>query len=52
MNNNVGQNPSSLMPRLQDDNNRFFPGMTQSDGSSSATANWVPAVDIREYADF
>jgi HSP20 family protein len=38
------------MPRLQDDINGLF-GMTQSDGSSSATATWVPAVDIREYTD-
>ncbi len=25
--------------------------MNHSDGSSSATANWIPAVHIREYAD-
>jgi HSP20 family protein len=49
--NEVGQNPWSLMPRLQDDINRLFGTMNHSDGSSSATATWIPAVDIREYAD-
>jgi HSP20 family protein len=47
----VGQNPWSLMPRLQDDINRLFGTINHSDGSSSATATWIPAVDIREYAD-
>jgi HSP20 family protein len=51
MNNVVSQDPWSLMPRLQDDINRLFGTMIQGDGSSSATATWVPAVDIREYAD-
>lgn len=51
MSNGVGHNPWSLMPRLQDEINRLFGTMTQSEGSSSATATWVPAVDIREYAD-
>jgi HSP20 family protein len=39
------------MPRLQDDINRLFGTLNHSDGSSSATATWTPAVDIREYAD-
>ncbi len=51
MNEMVGRNPWSLMPRLQGDINRLFGTMNQSDGSSSATATWIPAVDIREYAD-
>ncbi len=50
MNNVVGQNPWSLMPRLQDEINRLFGNMGEND-SSSATAAWVPPVDIHEYAD-
>jgi HSP20 family protein len=50
MNNLVRQDPWSLMPRLQEEINRLFGNATQSD-SSSATATWVPAVDIYEYAD-
>lgn len=50
MNSLVRQDPWSLMPRLQDEINRLFGNVTQSD-SSSATATWVPAVDIHEYAD-
>ena len=38
------------MPRLQEEINRLFGIANQSD-SSSATATWVPAVDIHEYAD-
>jgi HSP20 family protein len=36
--------------RLQTEINRIFGNANQSD-SSSATANWVPAVDIHEYTD-
>jgi len=50
MSNVVGQNPWSLMPRLQDEINRLFGNMGEND-SSSATAAWVPPVDIHEYAD-
>lgn len=50
MNNVVRQNPWSLMPRLQDEINRLFGNMSEND-SSSATAAWVPPVDIHEYAD-
>jgi len=50
MNNLVRQNPWSLMPRLQDDINRLFGNVDQSD-SSSATATWVPPVDVYEYDD-
>ena len=46
----VRQDPWSLMPRLQDEINRLFGNVNQND-SSSATATWVPAVDIQEYAD-
>ncbi len=50
MNNVVRQNPWSLMPRLQDEINRLFGTMSEND-SSSATAAWVPPVDIQEYND-
>ena len=51
MNNMVKQDPWSLMPRLQDEINRLFGNVNQTDGSSSATASWVPAVDIHEFTD-
>jgi HSP20 family protein len=38
------------MPRLQDEINRLFGNLNESD-SSSATAAWVPPVDIHEYND-
>jgi HSP20 family protein len=44
------QDPWSLMPRLQDDINRLFGNMNENN-SSSATAAWIPAVDIAEYVD-
>jgi len=47
----VRQDPWSLMPRLQDEINRLFGSVQQTDSSSSATATWVPAVDIHEYTD-
>jgi HSP20 family protein len=50
MNTSVRQDPWSLVPRLQDEINRLFGNANQND-SSSATATWVPAVDIHEYAD-
>lgn len=31
--------------------NRFFERTSDQDGSSGATADWVPAVDIHEYPD-
>lgn len=49
-NNIVRQNPWSLMPRLQDEINRLFGSMGETE-SSSATAAWVPPVDIFEYND-
>jgi len=50
MNNLTRQDQGTLMPRLQEEINRLFGLANQSD-SSSATATWVPAVDIHEYAD-
>ena len=50
MNTLVRQDPWSLVPRLQDEINRLFGNVNQND-SSSATATWVPAVDIHEYVD-
>jgi HSP20 family protein len=51
MNSLVRQDPWSLMPRLQDDINKLIGTMQQTDSSSSATATWIPAVDIHEYTD-
>ena len=51
MNSLVRQDPWSLMPRLQDEINRLFGNAQQTDGSTSATATWIPAVDIHEYTD-
>jgi HSP20 family protein len=50
MNSLVTRDPWSLVPRLQSEINRLFGNASQSD-SSSATATWVPAVDIHEYTD-
>jgi HSP20 family protein len=50
MNNLVRQEPWSLMPRLQDEINRLFGNYSEND-SSSATASWMPPVDIHEYSD-
>jgi HSP20 family protein len=44
------QDPWGVMPRLQEEINRLF-GNTRENDSSSATATWVPPVDIHEYAD-
>jgi HSP20 family protein len=38
------------MPRLQEEINRLF-GNARENDSSSATAMWIPLVDIHEYAD-
>ena len=50
MNSLVRNDPWSLVPRLQDEINRLFGNVAEND-SSSATATWIPAVDIHEYAD-
>jgi HSP20 family protein len=46
----VRYEPWSLVPQLQDEINRVFNNLANAD-SSAALATWVPAVDIREYAD-
>jgi HSP20 family protein len=46
----VRQDPWNLMPRLQDDINRLF-GNAKENDSSSATAAWIPMVDIHEFKD-
>jgi HSP20 family protein len=46
----LGQDPWGVMPRLQDEINRLF-GNARENDSSSATAMWIPLVDIHEYAD-
>jgi HSP20 family molecular chaperone IbpA len=50
MNTPVRQEPWNVMPRLQDEINRLFGNVNQNE-SSSATAGWIPAVDIYEYPD-
>ena len=44
------QDPWGVMPRLQEEINRLF-GTARENDSSSATAMWIPSVDIHEYAD-
>jgi HSP20 family protein len=44
------QDAWGVMPRLQEEINRLF-GNARENDSSSATANWIPLVDIHEYAD-
>ena len=46
----VRYQPWSLLARLHDDINRSFDDWSGND-SSSVTADWIPAVDIEEYAD-
>jgi HSP20 family protein len=44
------QDQWNSMPRLQEEINRLF-GNARENDSSSATAMWIPLVDIHEYAD-
>ena len=44
------QDPWGVMPRLQEEINRLF-GSARENDSSSATAMWIPLVDIHEYSD-
>ena len=44
------QDPWGAMPRLQEEINRLF-GTARENDSSSATAMWIPSVDIHEYTD-
>jgi HSP20 family protein len=46
----VMKDPWGAMPRLQEEINRLF-GNSRENDSSSATATWVPPVDIHEYGD-
>ncbi|GAC1309114.1 MAG: Hsp20/alpha crystallin family protein [Steroidobacteraceae bacterium] len=50
MNTVTRQDYWSVMPRLQDEINRLFGNVREND-SSSATAMWIPPVDIHEYTD-
>jgi HSP20 family protein len=40
----------SVMPRLQDEINKLF-GNARENDSTSATATWIPPVDIHEYTN-
>jgi HSP20 family protein len=42
--------PWSVISQLQQDINRVFGNLSDTD-SNSATAQWSPAVDVREYSD-
>jgi HSP20 family protein len=42
--------PWTVVSQLQNEINRVFGNLNDSD-SSSATADWMPAVDVREYVD-
>ena len=44
------QDTWGVMPRLQEEINRLFGSARESD-SSSATAMWIPLVDIHEFVD-
>jgi HSP20 family protein len=50
MRNVMRTEPWNVMPRLQDEINRLF-GTAQESDSSSATAAWIPLVDIHEFTD-
>src|SRR5579872_4421769 len=43
--------PWSSMSRLQNEINQVFGNFNQTNGTDSATAEWSPAVDVREYTD-
>jgi HSP20 family protein len=47
----VRHDPWNVVPRLQEEINRLFGNVTENENSSAATATWVPAIDIHEYAD-
>jgi HSP20 family protein len=42
--------PWNVVSQLQNDINRVFGNLSDAEGSS-ATSQWVPAVDVREYSD-
>jgi HSP20 family protein len=51
----VSYDPWGTLSKLQDEVNRAFQsrigGLEQSDNSSVATSNWIPAVDIEEQTE-
>ncbi|HEX4243666.1 MAG TPA: Hsp20/alpha crystallin family protein [Steroidobacteraceae bacterium] len=47
----VRYEPWAAMSRLQNEINRVFGNFNTGNESDSATAEWSPAVDVREYAD-
>lgn len=46
----TSREPWSLVSQIQNEINRVF-GNLEDGSTSSATAQWVPAVDVAEYAD-
>src|SRR4030088_86694 len=46
----VRYEPWGVVSQLQNEINRVFGNLNDGE-SSSATAEWVPAVDVREFAD-
>jgi HSP20 family protein len=46
----VRYEPWTVISHLQNDINRLFGSLNEGEGSS-ATAEWMPAVDVCEYAD-
>src|SRR5690348_4995333 len=46
----VRYEPWGVVSQLQNEINRVFGNLNDGE-SSSATAEWVPAVDVREYTD-
>lgn len=46
-----GYEPFSVLNELSRELGRFYEGQESGDGSSPATAEWIPAVDVREEQD-
>ena len=46
-----GYEPFSVLNEVSRELGRFYEGQEGSDGSSPATAEWIPAVDVREEQD-
>src|ERR1700749_5246214 len=46
----VRYEPWNVVSQLQNEINRVFGNLNDTD-SSSATSEWAPAVDVREYSD-
>ena len=47
----VRYEPWGVVSQLQNEINRVFGNWNEADSSSAATAQWVPAVDVQEFAD-